>query len=98
MKKKDYKIHRLVAYFFINKYEQDKIINHIDENKLNNYYKNLEILNNKKENTTYSLGKKIYQIDMKTNEIINSFNSIHKASKTLNLSFQNISYCVNEKK
>ena len=55
---KDYKVHRLVAYFFINKFNKEKIINHLDENKLNNYYKNLEILNNCKENSQYSCGKK----------------------------------------
>ena len=81
---KDYKVHRLVAYFFLNKFDNSKIINHLDENKLNNYYKNLEILNNCKENSQYSLGKKIIQYDKITNEIINIFPSIKEASKKLN--------------
>lgn len=36
-----YKVHRLVAYFFINTFDKEKIINHLDENKLNNHYNNL---------------------------------------------------------
>ncbi len=83
-------MHKYGCKFFINKCDNDKITNHLDENKLNNYYKNLEILNNRKENLTYSLGKKIIQIDMKTNKIINKLDSICEADKVLNLDFQNV--------
>ena len=41
----------MIYYFFINKFNKEKIINHLYKNKLNNYYKNLEILNNCKENS-----------------------------------------------
>jgi len=50
-----YKVHRLVAFVF---YGYEGIINHIDENKSNNYYKNLEQVNTR-ENVSYSLRKKI---------------------------------------
>lgn len=92
---KDYLVHRLVAYFFISKFNNSKIINHLDENKLNNYYKNLEILNNCKENSQYSCGKKIIQYDKITNEIINIFPSIKDAARKLNLDCAKISRYVN---
>ena len=41
-KKKRYKIHRLVAKAFIPNPEDKKEVNHIDGNKLNNKYSNLE--------------------------------------------------------
>ena len=94
-KSKDYLVHRLVAYFFINKFDNSKIINHLDENKLNNYYKNLEILNNCKENSQYSCGKKIIQYDKITNEIINIYPSIKDAARKLNLDCSKISRYVN---
>jgi ribosomal protein L44E len=41
-KRKKYFVHRLVATAFIRPPEENEIINHIDNNGLNNYYKNLE--------------------------------------------------------
>lgn len=93
-KNKEYKVHRLVAYFFINKEVKDKIVNHIDENKLNNYYKNLEWLNSRKENVVYSIGKKIYQYDINTGKKINSYNCIRDAYKAIGITpCSNIQKC-----
>lgn len=85
-------IHRLVAYKFCNgRSEIDKYVNHIDENTLNNNYKNLEWCTNKK-NITHSLGKKVNQIDIQTGKIIKTFDSIAEAasifsdSKSYNIS------------
>jgi len=76
-------IHRLVAYKFVNGMSDIyNVVNHIDERKRNNYYKNLEWVTRRK-NTIHSLGKKIKQINKKTNKIINTFNSIADASKAL---------------
>lgn len=56
---KNYFIHRLVAEAFINKPEGKNYIDHLDGDKLNNYYKNLEWVsiaeNNKR---AYDLGLK----------------------------------------
>ena len=44
---KDYKVHRLVAFAFLDKVEGKEIINHKDCNKLNNKVENLEWCNHK---------------------------------------------------
>lgn len=95
--KNDYSIHRLVAYFFISKEKCEKVVNHKDENKLNNYYKNLEWMNDKKENTTYSTGKRVCQIDKNTNQIIKTFNSINSALTELKISKNGIQKCIKGK-
>jgi HNH endonuclease/NUMOD4 motif len=41
-KKKNYKVHRLVAIHFIDNPKEKTEVNHIDGDKLNNHYKNLE--------------------------------------------------------
>lgn len=93
----NYLIHRLVAYFFISKENENKIVNHKDENKLNNYCKNLEWLNDRGENIRYSMSKNIYQIDPKTNNIINTFLTIKEAEQQLKISIGSISKCINGK-
>lgn len=78
-------VHRLVAHCFVNgRTTERKYVNHIDENKQNNYYKNLEWVTIK-ENNDHSLGIKVHQICMLTGQIINTFNSIVDAKKYLNL-------------
>ena len=86
------RIHRLVAYFFINKYENKMVINHIDKNKYNNYYKNLEITL-QKENIRHSMALKInkYTLDMK---LINEYNCMKDAANELKIEkYGNISKC-----
>ena len=57
-------VHTLVAKAFVENPNGFPIVNHIDEDKTNNYYKNLEWCDNK-YNTRYSLAK---PIDIYTNE------------------------------
>jgi hypothetical protein len=85
--KKQFKVvvHRLVAHCFVDgRTEEKKIVNHLDENKHNNYYKNLEWVTNT-ENIIYSLGIMINQIDITTGAILNTFESINTAKRYLNL-------------
>ena len=94
-------IHRLVALLFVNgKTNEKNKVNHIDEIKINNYYKNLEwctpAYNNK-----YSFGKKVKQIDLKTNKLLNIFDSIGDAINYLGYSKNysgHISECCNNPK
>lgn len=81
-KAKNIRIHKLVATTFLDNPHNYKVINHIDENKLNNHIDNLEWCTYK-HNSTHSLGIKINQIDIKTHDIIETFNSITDAYKKI---------------
>ena len=79
------KIHRLVAHCFVKGRTNEKnIVNHIDENKLNNKFENLEWTTSS-GNNIHSKGVKINQICLKTGNIINTFDSIASAKRSLNL-------------
>jgi hypothetical protein len=58
-KAKNYTIHRLVANAFIPNPDDEPIINHIDENKLNNKVDNLEWCS-AQYNVRYSIAKPIF--------------------------------------
>jgi len=78
------KIHKWVALFFVSgRTEEKKWVNHIDENKLNPYYKNLEWVSPKENilHSSYKFMKPVDQFDMKTGEFIQRFVSVKEASK-----------------
>lgn len=101
---KHYHIHSLVAKHFIGERPDGYIINHIDGNKLNNNYKNLEYITQseniyhairiglKKTGGYLSFSKKVIQFD-KIGNYIKEYNSIIEAGKELNISRHNISAC-----
>ena len=78
-------VHKLVALIFCKKpknYNKSYDANHIDENKLNNYYKNLQWIN--QGNSAIRLqGTTVEQINMDTGEVINTFASMRMAAKFL---------------
>jgi len=55
---KSFSIHRLVAIHFVYNYENKEYVNHIDGNKFNNYYLNLEWCT-AKENTSHAIENKL---------------------------------------
>jgi hypothetical protein len=80
------KVHRLVAFKFCQNADvllNDKV-NHLDENKLNNHFSNLEWTTHT-GNVTYSCGKKINQINVKTGEVLKTFDSIAEAARAMNV-------------
>jgi hypothetical protein len=92
------KIHRLVAYTYLKKTEKfnnDYVVNHIDENRLNNNFKNLEWctssentqkyfqLHNIKKPIIKKNIKLIGKIDIKTNNIIKKYNTFIEASNDI---------------
>jgi len=83
------RIHRILAYLFIpNTIKEYNIVNHIDEDKLNNNLNNLEWCTHK-ENVTHTSGKKIKQININTNEVIKIFDSVNEAFRKLNKQYGN---------
>ena len=92
----NFRVNRLVAFIFVKKpdnYNDTFVVNHIDNNKLNNYYKNLEWCT-AKENTTKYFEKNLIQLDKNTNEIINKFRTFTDAYKHLNKTYNScISKC-----
>ena len=75
------RVHRLVSYIFVDKpieFTYKYVVNHIDNNRLNNYFKNLEWCTSK-ENTIKYFTKNILQIDIATNNILNKFNTFTEA-------------------
>lgn len=101
--KKDvtYYVHRLVAISFVDgRTDKRNFVNHKDENRQNNHYKNLEWLTNRK-NIIYSVGKKVNQIDKNTGEIINTFTSLLEACEFNNFHKNrsvSISHCCKNKR
>lgn len=105
-KPKMFSVHRLVAQAFIPNPDNLPMVNHKDENPLNNIVSNLEWCTNK-YNINYGscltkrsikLGTGVEQIDRKTGEHIATFTSITRASKTTGLSRTTISKILNGKR
>ena len=65
-----YKVHRLVAEYFLKNYNNLPQVNHIDGNKQNNYYENLEYVANLKNTNHYHSrnGTKKYGVHMANNK------------------------------
>ena len=84
--KKELLIHRLVCSIFNNNLDNNPVVNHIDENKQNNYYKNLEWVTIDKNNK-HSKNKKINMLD-NNKKIIKQFESLTEAHKYFNLKHQ----------
>lgn len=100
----EFKIHVLVAHHFISSRPDNKVINHIDENKANNSVTNLEYIT-QKENINHGTGnirRKNQPHALKVKAVrgkeVYCFNSITEASKILKLNIGHISACVNNKR
>ncbi len=70
-------------------------INHIDENKTNNYVNNLEYMTHQ-DNVRYSQAKKVFQYDKSLN-LIKIWNSVMDIERELNFNSGNISACCRHK-
>ena len=79
-----YFIHRLVALHFVKNEDEDKYIevNHIDNNRLNNKFDNLEWVT-PKQNSQAKENIKIYKLDLEDN-ILEEFNSTTDAAISVN--------------
>lgn len=93
----DYLVHKLVYQLFSENYDETKIIDHIDGNKLNNDINNLRQLTLSEnalaalyETKTNSSAKKVYQYSLK-GELLGEYLSTREAAKKLNLDSSTIS-------
>lgn len=89
---KIYMVHRLVAEAFIPNPNNYPEVNHINEIKTDNRAANLNWMTSK-DNTTYSQGKKVYQFDKHTKELIYIYESTHDAEKAVNASRGEVANC-----
>src|SRR5690606_20802557 len=77
-KTNSYSVHRLMALTFIKNKQDKPMVNHIDENKLNNHLINLEWAT-AKENSRHSMAKKVQQINRLTGKVIKEFDAVTDA-------------------
>lgn len=104
-KRKDYKLHRMVADAFIENPLNLPQVNHKDENKTNNSADNLEWCDSKYNvnygNHNYLIAKSkfkpVIQYDLKGNKIA-EYESILNAELKTGISHQNISKCCLKRK
>ena len=100
-KRKQYKIHRLVATAFCEGAEYFNEVNHIDEDKTNNHYSNLEWCTREYNNNFGTRNDRIGESSMKKVrciELDRIFNSVKEASEYINRNKENISACLRGKR
>ncbi|XWV24555.1 mg457 protein [Tupanvirus deep ocean] len=75
------RVHKLVAHYISNDNPKIKTqVNHIDKNRSNNYYKNLEWVT-PQDNVIHSHGKMVKMIDEETNKVIKIFKCVKDAGR-----------------
>ena len=106
--KKRFFVHRLVAYHFVDGYQDDLVVNHKDGNKINNCVDNLEwVTRSENDIHAFKLGlrdiypcvfkKQIIKYDLLTNEILHIYNNTQECCDDLNVKRPNVYNCCNGK-
>ena len=73
--KKREAVHRLVAKHFVSGFKEGLTVNHKDENKLNNDYRNLEWMS-QRDNNMYSRARRVAKLDKETLEVVKVYDAI----------------------
>lgn len=100
-KRKYHKIHRLVATAFCEGADYFNEVNHIDEDKTNNHYSNLEWCTSEYNANYGTRNDRVGKSSMKKVrcvELDRIFNSVKEASEYVNRSDKNISACLRGKR
>lgn len=96
-KQKHKRIHRLVAEAFLEP-QKDKVVNHIDGNKINNRYTNLEWVT-PKENSTHASENGLYKTrPIKIVETGEIFDSVKECAKALRVHPSDINHAISGSK
>jgi hypothetical protein len=66
-------VHRIVAQHFLDNFDKSKDVNHIDDNKLNNHYKNLECVSEMENICHYRQTKNKNKIALNISKCYNKF-------------------------
>lgn len=101
-------IHRLVAYHFVDGYNEGLIVNHKDGNKQNNNADNLELVTRSENDLhAFRIGlrdvcpaqfrKHIESYDLKTGETIKKYNNVDECCNDLRVARSNVYSCCNHK-
>ncbi|MDH5099776.1 NUMOD4 motif-containing HNH endonuclease [Lactobacillus kefiranofaciens] len=101
IKKKHFNIHRLVALAFVPGHFDGAVVNHKNENKLDNRAQNLEWVTVRsnilygfgKRHSALKISKRVMQLD-DTGKIIHTYPSLHDAGKELKIEYQAIYHSV----
>lgn len=96
--------HRLVAKHFLDKVEGKDFVNHIDENKQNNHFSNIEwctvrennIHGTRTERVARKQSKEVAQYDLQGN-LLNIFCSTMETERKTGIAISSISKCCNGK-
>lgn len=95
-------VHRLVAFYFVEGYREDLIVNHIDGNKGNNCCNNLEWVTHSENDIhafknglrTRNGNKRVGKFDL-DNNLIQEYNSIRECGEDNNISCSTVSRLCN---
>jgi len=79
-----HKVSRLVAEVFLGNPDNLPVVDHLDEDRLNDHATNLEYVTHK-ENVVRSSGKPVEQLDPETDEVISVFRSKKAAADHLGI-------------
>ena len=105
-KKKHIRVHRLVAQYFVSNPHNKKQVNHIDGNKLNNNFENLEWVSNS-ENTKHGYDNGLYRsrkrshsilVKTKDGQAVGIFPSIRNLSEVLGLNRKTVTSILKNEK